>query len=261
MRAAFVAVAALLTAAAPAAADDFRVETDVFLEKKAPVAQYLTLFRGGFVFDFVLDESEESAIEEIAIYDVPRQRFVLLSSPKRGVQTKLTLDQLFQLTAQVQARAAISEDADVRFMANPVFDIRPFDPQERRIVLSSKRLTYSAVGIVPPEESIVRRYERFADGYARLNGIRPGNLPPFARLNLNEQLAAHGLVPKEVTKTVVAGAVFGKQIQVRSRHLFTWRLLPTDQDKLDAADSRMQTFKHVDPATYLKWPERLARQQ
>lgn len=253
MRLAAIAVwiSVILASATEAAAQDFRVETDVFLDKKKePVSQYLTLFKAGVVYDFMRE-----APHEVTIYDVQRGRFMLLA-PTRTVQTTVTLDQLLQLTAQIQAQASLSDDEDVRFMAEPKFDVR-YDPSERLIELASKRLTYAAKGIEPPngDAGIVRRYENFANGYARLNGLRLGNMPPFARMQLNEQLAQHGWVPEVVTKKVVSRAAFGKEVEIRSRHLFSWRILPTDEGKIDETYRQMQTFQNVRLEEYLNWPK------
>jgi hypothetical protein len=258
---AVIACGLVLAAGPLTAADDFRVETDVLVgEKKEPIAQYLTLFHGGRVYDFMLDEPHETTI-----YDVRGGRFVLLS-PGRQVRTEIDLDHLLRLITDVQFHAAASDDADVRFMANPVFEIS-FDEAERRVKLGSRRLTYTAQGIAPQPRpggdpaGIVRRYQGFADNYARLNGIRLGNLPPFARMQLNEQLASRGLVPEVVEKTLVSRAPFGKEVKVRSRHLYTWRLIGSDEEKIARASRDLNSFKHVPLGEYLRWPERVARQK
>lgn len=235
---------------------DFRVETDVFLDadKNKPAAQYLTLFVGGRVYDFMYEEPKE-----ITIYDVKGERFLLLA-PDRREQTTLTCEQLLQFTAAIQAQASQSRDEDIRFLANPSFDVQ-FDSRTNAITLLSKRLKYTALpsAIEPPNESVVRRYRNFADWYARMNGVRLGNMPPFARMELNAQLEARGMIPGEVIKTMTPRAVFEKETSVRSKHLFTWRILPSDQKRIEEADSYISTFKHVDPSVYLKWPARVSK--
>ncbi len=248
---------AVLIGTTAAWGQDFRVETDVFLdnrEKSAPAAQYLTLFVGGRVYDFMYEEPKE-----IIIYDVKGERFLLLA-PDRREQATLTCEQLLQFTAAIQAQATQSRDEDIRFLANPSFDVR-HDPSTQRVTLASKRLQYAAIpsAVAPPNDGVVRRYRNFADWYARMNGVRFGNMPPFARMELNAQLESRGLIPGEVIKTMHPRAVFDKETEVRSKHLFTWRVLPSDQKRIEEADSYLSTFKHVEPGVYLKWPARTAK--
>jgi hypothetical protein len=255
MRELTIAVTAWLFLAAPGLvhAQDFRVETDVFLGKqKEPTAQYLTIFRGGVVYDFLLGDPKE-----VTVHHVQQGRFLLLD-PVRRVQTTVTTDDLLRLSARLKAEALASKDPDVRFLAEPSFDVT-FDSQQRRVVLTSPLLTYEAKGLQPGDAGIVRRYRDFADGYARLNGIRLGNIPPFARMQLNEQLAQHGLAPQEVIRSVPSKAAFGKEVEIRSRHLITERILPTDEKKIGEADNYLQTFEHVELANYLQWPKRVAK--
>jgi hypothetical protein len=246
---------ATLVAPALAVAQDFRVETDVFLnDNKEPAAQYLTIFKGGVVYDFGLDGPKE-----VTIYDVGRGRFILLD-PKRSMQVEISLDELRRHTADLKAAAQTTGDANVQFLADPQFQVN-LNAEKRSIELASTRLTYAAKGQKPPEEGFVRRYTTFADGYARLNGLRLGNIPPFARMQLNEQLLAQGWVPEEVTRKMAAQAVLAKDVQVRSHHLFTWKVLPTDEKKLNEADRYLRTFKTVGLGEYLDWPQNVAKAQ
>jgi hypothetical protein len=236
-----------------AAAQDFRVETEVFVGKnKEPMAEYLTIFKAGVVYDFML-----SAPEEITIYDVQRGRFILLD-PQRNEKAEVSLDELRQLTADIKIAADNAGDENVRFLANPVFQVN-VNPQQREVTLSSKPLTYSAKGKTPEEPGLARRYADFADGYARLNGLRLGNLPPFARMKLNEQLVEQGWLPEEVTRTIPAQAVLAKDQVVRSRHLYTLKVLPTDEKRIDSAIRYKEAFREVNIRSYLKWLKPVAK--
>jgi hypothetical protein len=248
-----VLLCSMLAAPSLAPAQDFRVETDVFVHgNKEPGAQFLTIFKGGVVYDFALDGPKE-----VTIYDVGRGRFILLD-PARSMQVEISMDELRRHTADLKAAAQTSGDANVQFLANPQFQVN-LDSEKRNLELASARLIYVAKGQKPPEEGFVRRYTTFADGYARLNGLRRGNLPPFARLQLNEQLLAQGWVPEEVVRKIPAQAVLAKDVEVRSHHLFTWKVLPTDERKLNEADRYLRTFKAVTLADYLDWPQKVAK--
>ena len=63
-----------------ALAEEFRVDTDVYLEGegKEPIAETLTLFSNGLIYDFILTGSEE-----ITIFDVDRGHIVMLDTDGR----------------------------------------------------------------------------------------------------------------------------------------------------------------------------------
>jgi hypothetical protein len=249
-----LAIASIILLAPPAAAQDFRVETEIFVGKnKEPAAEYLTVFKAGIVYDFMLQSPEE-----VIIYDVKRGRFVLLD-PERRLQAEVTLERLRELTADIKLAAANAEDENVRFLADPVFDQIKLNPAEQKIRMVSKRLTYEAQGAVPPDAGIVRRYADFADGYARLNGLRLGNMPPFARMKLNEKIAEQGWTPVEVVRTIPGQAVLAKDYEVRSHHLYTWKVLPTDEQRMAQADRYLQGFEGADIARYLNLAKRVAK--
>jgi hypothetical protein len=121
-----------------------------------------------------------------------------------------------------------------------------FDEQSDWLTLSSKVLTYRMRGSAPKQASAVETYRQFADWYARLNATRPGNLPPFARLELNKATAARGLIPEEVELTVVPpNLLTGRKLVVRSHHLVNWLLSNTDRKRVDEAGKYLADFQTV----------------
>lgn len=217
-------------------AQEFRVETDVFVgSQKKPVAQSLTLFTSGLVYDFPL-----MGPSEIAVLDPSRGRFVLLDT-QRKVKATLTTQELLEFTASMKAQA---QDADgvVGFAVNPQFT-QTFDQPTGWLTLSSKLLTYRLKGSPPKQSAAVDVYRQFADWYARLNATRPGNLPPFARLELNKAAAERGLVPEEVELTVAASRLGGKTFAVRSHHMINWLLSNTDRKRIDEAGDFLVNYQ------------------
>jgi hypothetical protein len=78
-------------------ADDFRVESDVFVGKqKEPVATYLTLFAGKTIYDFVLTDPQQ-----VTVFDTVRGRFILLDV-HRGVKTELKLQEIEAFHAELR---------------------------------------------------------------------------------------------------------------------------------------------------------------
>jgi hypothetical protein len=209
-------------------AEDFRIDTDVFLEDNAeePIAETLTLFSGGLVYDFILSGSEE-----VTIFDVDRGNLVLLDT-ERQMKTSLTTQELLALSAKMRVLAEGDKLAELFF---PEFSTQ-FDVDGMQLVLTSPRLTYRVAATRPKLAGGAQRFRQFADWYARLNAIRPGNMPPFARLELNAALADRELVPEEIEREVVLERRFGnKKSRVRSKHSFVWMLSGTDRKRIERA--------------------------
>ena len=219
-------IAACFTWLAPCQAADFCVETDVLLGKsEEPVLRTRTLFAAGVVYDFLLTEPRE-----VAVFDPKRGRFALLDE-KRKMQTSLTTEDILQFTAAIQA---VSEAKK-----NPDFFQRDWslthDEQSGWLQLSGKRIQYRAKGILPEDKTAGRRYREFADWYARLNAMRSGNIPPFARIELNKALLERDLIPTEIERTVTTSTLPRRKHVVSSRHLVHWRLSNTDRKRIQEA--------------------------
>ncbi|NLF71909.1 MAG: hypothetical protein GX575_23000 [Candidatus Anammoximicrobium sp.] len=219
--------------------EDFRVETDVFLGgEKEPVAQNVTLFSGGLVYDFPL-----IGPQEITVFDGARGRFVLLDVPRK-IKSTLTTQELLQTTAAIKIQAQ-GLDGLFAFAADPQFQGKA-DDQDGWLTLSSSLLSYRAKGIKPKLAATADVYRDFADWHARLNATRPGNLPPFPRLELNRTLAERQQVPEEVELTVEPKSRWaGRKLVVRSHHIFNWRLSNTDRKRIETAGTYMADFQAV----------------
>ena len=111
----------------------------------------------------------------------------MLLDPQRKVKTTLTTQELLQTTAAIKSQAQ-ELDGLFAFAADPQFN-REVDVPEGWLTLSSSLLTYRVKGMEPEPADVVGAYRDFADWYARLNATRPGNLPPFPRMELNRLLA------------------------------------------------------------------------
>jgi hypothetical protein len=181
--------------AAVAQTDEFRIDTDVFVgENKEPIAQSVTVFSSGMVYDFPL-----IGPREITVFDPGRGRFVLLDADRK-VKTTLSTQDLLEFTAAMKVHAEkmgglLAGASDAQFE-------RETDSAEEWITLRTKMLMYRAKGVEPQIESAAASYQQFADWYARLNATRPGSMPPFLRIELNRMLVEKGLIPEEVELTV-----------------------------------------------------------
>ena len=224
-------------------AQEFRMDTEIFVEgEQEPVAKTLTIFADGIVYDFLLDDTKE-----MTMFDQTHSRIVLLD-PERKVKAELSTDAILAFIAKMKARL---DDTQRRYLigAGMELDTEPND----WIKLSNDRVIYRAQGVRPKESSATLQYRQFADWYARLNAMRLGNLPPFARLRLNAELAERGLIPQEVERTVVLkrGLTESKET-LRSRHSTNWRLSQTDRKWIDRVGTYLSVFQTVPFTQYVQ---------
>lgn len=224
--------------------EDFRIETDVFFDSEdEPAISTLTLFRGTTVYDFMGDKNEE-----ITILDINRGRFVLLDC-QRKIKTTVTTDQLLRFSAALKSEARGSTQA----LVTPELT-ESFDKQTGILKMVGKRLHYKVDTIRPPSAEVVPRYRKFADWYARLNATRVGNLPPFARMQLNASMANHEILPRSVERTISPISPLGSSHVVRTSHLVNWQLTNTDRKRISRAGDYMASYREVSPASYWKQP-------
>lgn len=233
-------------AASAALAQDFRVDTEVFIgDQKEPVAETLTIFHGGRVYDFLLTGSKE-----ITIYDPRRGQFSLLDV-ERKLKSSVTTQELLDHAEKINEAVEKENDPFLTAVARPQFEqqIEPF--QERgqdlvRITLTSKEIIYRAVGKKPDQPAAVQAYRQFTDYFARFNAARPGNLPPGARLALNKVLAEQELIPVSVERIITTPGPLGKKLEVRSKHLINWIIAGEDEKKISHAGDCLARFEAIE---------------
>lgn len=219
------------------AQDVFRVETDIFVGKQAESLQYLTLFTDRIVYDFRVTRPEE-----ITVYDWDRHRIVLLDSSRKWKAT-LSTDEVLGFTAALKTH--VSESNPVFYAATHPGFSEPTDTEGGWLTLSNKHITYRFRGEAPKNPEIVARYREFADWSARLSAMRPGNLPPFARIDTNKRIADRGWLPEEVERIIDPGKLGQKKVEVRSRHLANWLLSESDRKRIDRVGDHLAAFQEV----------------
>jgi hypothetical protein len=248
-----LAVVCLALCAAPLAAQNFRMETDVYLAgKKTPICQTLTIFSDTMVYDFIYggEKKENQEIAEVTVFDMSAQRVILLDV-KRSLKSVLSYEQLVKLTTQMKV-ATTESDAVYYFAAHPEFK-HEFNADKLELHLRSENMVYFVKGQKAEQASAVERYREFADWSARLNACRPGNLPPFARMELGRELAAKDLLPQEIHRTTIApGRLGNKRLEMHSKHLVNWLISNTDRKRIDTAAEQIATFEGV---TFLSYVE------
>jgi hypothetical protein len=246
-----LALVCLLLSARQCLAQDFRIDTEVFIGKeKEPAAETLTLFASGQIYDFLLQDPEE-----ITLLDPVRGRLTMLDKA-RQIKCSLNTQELLDLSLAYETQAGESKDSLFSFAARPDFAATSEDVHENgqdlvKLSLVGKPLEYHAVGRRPERLEAVRSFRYFADFMARLNSQRPGNLPAGARLELNKQLAERELLPVEITRTIPpSNPLTGKRIEVRSHHLVSWALSGEDRKRIDRAGTYLAEFRAVNFEEY-----------
>jgi hypothetical protein len=228
-----------------AAGQDFRVDTEMFQnQEKAPYFQTLTIFAEGIVYDFCLTEPLEATV-----FDPRNGRFTLLDE-KRKVKATVRTQELLDFCLALEDQAAKEKDRLFSFCAVPQFETTEKEIERNgqmhvELRMAGKPLTYVALGQRPERKEAVGAYRHFTDWCARLNATRPGNLPPGARLALNQALAEHELLPLEISRTTAADLPFGRKLEIKSQHLVNWTLSGEDRKKIDRAADMMAAFRTI----------------
>jgi len=224
-----------------ASTDDFRMETDVFSGTQVdPIVETLTIFRAQIIYDFMGPDGEE-----ITIFDIPRGSLVLVDT-RRKIKTSISTSQLMAFMAAVKSQP---QSSSKNHLLAPQFQER-YEAAEQVLTLTDVHLTYRAKGIKPKHPEFAQRFQLFADWYARLNATRLGNPPPFGRIELNQSLARHGLIPAEIERTVVVNATADQAQKMRSRHLTNWQLTETDRKRIQQAETCLESYPEVPPDRY-----------
>jgi hypothetical protein len=239
------AIVLLIGLCGRAGADDFRIETKVYAGKDAePISEDLTLFRGEQVYDFL------SRPREVTVFDKPRSRVMLLD-PVRRVKAEIRMERIMAFSDELRTWCGKQTDPLLKFSAEPAF-AQSLDNGE--IVFSSPFLTYRVATVKAASDDIARQYLEFSDSYARLNALtNPGSTPPFPRLKIDEALYISHAIPSRVQLTMPARSRFGgKPTVVRSEHTVSWRLLESDQQKIQEAEEFLVTFTPLTLERYLE---------
>ncbi len=226
------ALAVLVALTATALADDFRIETKVYVGKnKDVVSQNTTLFHAGYVYDYLAKPAQ------VAVFDQRGGRFVVLD-PTRQLKAEIKTAEVQGLIDRLHDLAAKSSNSFIRFAADPQFDVE--FAESGLLTLSSPHMTYKLETMAAATPQAALQYREFSDWYARFNTMaNPGSAPPFPRLSVNAELAKRGLVPVEVQMST-------RTAQVRSEHVVTWRLLDADHRRIAETANQLATFKEVD---------------
>ena len=239
-----LALVMLACVAAPrAAAEEFRIETRVYVDDEPkPVSETTTLFLDGVVYDFLAEPAQ------VAVFRKPGGgrlgRFILLD-PSHEIRTELSTDQLAGAMGKLRAWAAQQTDPFLKFAANPQFN-ESYDEQSGRLTLASLTETYEVDTAKTDHPVAQAEYQEFLDWYTRLNTLLSAGPPPQPRLQLNAALARHNVIPLKVKLTRA-----GEDQSIRAEHEFTWRLSRQDMNRIDNVRESLASYRDVSNDEFL----------
>jgi hypothetical protein len=219
-------------------AEDFRVENRVFPgDGKEPTSQSYTVFNEGIVYDFLHNPAETIILE--------KGKFCILDDMHK-VRTEITTAELDGYMRQLKEILNKSNDPLIKFLADPIFN-EQYSTTTQELKLESNLVTYKVAIVSAKSPATAVQYREFTDLSAKLNSILiRGARPPFARLHLNELIAQHGAIPREVTLTInTVEKDIPHTATVRSEHQFSITLTNADMDRIKRARQAMNSYKSV----------------
>lgn len=232
--------AGVLTDAAVALGEDFRVENRIFVGgQRKPISQSATIFLDGVVYDYLEDPAEA------IVFEKGRDRFILLDTIRR-VRAELPTSKLAAFTRRLQQSASAQEDPFIKFLADPQFH-EQFDETSGELTLSSPWMTYRLELVDAESRTVSQQYREFCDWYAQVNAVlNPGSRPPFARLLVNAAVAKYEATAREVHLTMTPRKSFpAKRTKLRSEHQLVRQIVAADVDRVTQTRQFMQIYKLV----------------
>ena len=254
---ALITVLSISASAGQILANDFRIETEVYLgADQTPVSQNLTLFSSGMVYDFQMSNEAKPKPFEIVIYNSHDKTFVLIDI-ERGIRLSLQQVQLIQMVEGL--RQQTSQNELTKFLVEDNFE-EEVDISARGVSLKNEHIEYRYTGSSLQTATVLPVYFEFLDQYTRLNATDPTKLPPFPRLRLNQTIKKYGWIPSEVRVTLNKNDLIKSKIEIKSEHTLVSSLSDTDRERIKEAKDKWMSSKAVDLATYrgLKKPFRIA---
>jgi hypothetical protein len=257
-------VAVLGTVVAAEQADSgwtMRVETELFAHGASePAARSLTLFRDGVAWDFLElpvagedEKDERMELAEIVLHDPARERLVVID-PVRNVKTQVEAVRLERLGVSLAKWARSSDDRLIRWAGGPDF-ASGLTEKDHAVELAGPRVRYVVTHDKAPSPEAATAYREFADSAVLLRALlHPGGVPPFPRLALNSSIEEAGGIPSEVTLEIEPrlGPLGGRSDRLKSVHKLHPRLLSSDIERIEAAESQAAAAEAVELAAFVE---------
>lgn len=221
---------------------DFRIETDVMENGNGkPLDQSVTLFSNGVSYEYSRERPDR-----ITVIDTIENRVTFLDT-KRQVQSRVNLQELqaYIETARKQFAQAIGGAEKLKDASEVVFD-----SNAKTVTAGRQFIRYDAKIQQPANSALAEYYANFANASAVLNAwqSRGSAPPPFARMQLNQELRERAAIPTEIKRTVF----FGKSENVlTSRIHLTYALSPGEQKLIGQYNEMILNFTAMSLAEFI----------
>ena len=230
-------------------AQDFSIRTTVRdLDAKAnnlPLVRSQTVSHAGKIYDSI------PAAGELTIFEPVHRRFRILN-PGKSASTSVDFDELRHMLKSAEERLIqrlreLEQQSDVsrevlealQFQLHPQFESE-FDPAKSRLRMSSKYVVYEVDGQVSDRPEAIEAYLTYADWACRLNYVlHPQPLFPNVRLELNEHLRRHKLLPTKITLR----AKLDRPLNLQAEHSWAWTLDTLDRQSIHKWESILRDPK------------------
>ena len=222
---------------------EFVVHSKVYLQGQGEadqlISQNATCFLHDQIVDLVLDTNGNASSATI----VDSAGNISLLDPLKKFVCYLTSEDLMQAVAAVTSRLE-DKPAIVQFAANPEFEAE-WVGEANQLSMAADPMTYRIRTESKYGREVCHRYQRFADLSARLNVTRLGGLPPNARLEINRELQARGLVPLRVELSRKDRARL-----VYSTHKYSLTINDLDRRRIEIASGWREKLTPTDLVTF-----------
>lgn len=232
----------------------FRVENEVRSLQDGEVAHRMkttTLFDGAFVYDIIGDNGE------ITIFDKEKMLFTLLE-PSLRIQCSLDAKEMKKQVDQARDKMRNNKDAFRAFAVSPKFETT-IEKETGLVKFSSRWIEYQITTRPIEGPKLQDAYFDFCDWYCYFNlKVNPGSSTMFARMEVNRSLRQSGRFPEKIQvrvfpkgNTGISGIVNPSQMS-ESDHVFSLRLVPNDEKKIEAIHEQTKSFRVVSFEEYQK---------
>jgi hypothetical protein len=239
-----MALVAIFATSRFAAAQEFRIETEVFIgDAEEPASHTVTLFEKSAVYEFI-DNPEQVIVYRPTTVEHAAQFILLDAATER--RTDVDVERVTKLMEKLSGWAAKQKDPLLTFSAKPTFQ-ESFDDATGSLTLTNAQWTYRVATVAANSKDELDRYRKFTDRFAELQSMLHSSPPPGPRQALNAALSQHGVVPVEIRRTIGGD----EKNVVRAVHLFTWRLSKDDRTRLDDAQQRLANYQKVENEAFI----------
>jgi hypothetical protein len=192
-------------------------------------------------------------LAEIVLHDPARERLVVID-PVRNVKTQVEAVRLERLGVSLAKWARGSDDRLIRWAGGPDFT-SGLTEKDRTIELTGPRVRYAVTHDAAPSPGAAAAYRQFADSAVLLRALlHPGGVPPFPRLAINREIEEAKGIPTEVTLEIEPrlGPLGGRGDRLKSVHKLHPRLLGSDIERIEAAESQAAAAEAVELAAFVE---------